>query len=116
MILKRAYRLDVVPDGFPLIIRCFQNDSSSALDFSLYASRGTLEIPQDAEVTVRGRNAEGNTFSGACGFAFSRGMPVATVNLTKQMTAKAGLTRLELVIESDGYSLVTATVCLDVRG
>ena len=110
MILRRFYTLDVLPGGFPLIIRASQNDSSSELVFSLYTGFGLLDIPSGATASVRRGSLENS-----CTLVQSGGLTQVTVRLTKAMTACVGLIPFELVITSGGYTLVTATFYLDVR-
>ena len=115
MILTRAYRLDVVPGSFPLIIRASQGDSSSALVLSLFAGTGVLEIPSGAAVSIRGKTLGGNYCEETCTLQHVSGVPKVTAALTAGMTGTKGLNPFELAIESDEEMLVTATFYLDVR-
>ena len=67
--LKRTYELDMVPGGIPLSIHLSQYDSDVQLVFQLYASQGTLAIP-DTGVTaqIRGTKLDGNGISAECTF------------------------------------------------
>ena len=59
MILTRQYNLDVVPGGLPLLIRVSRKDTSSTLVFSLFAGKGTLEVPAETTAEFRGRGVSG---------------------------------------------------------
>ena len=47
--LSRTFELDMVPGGIPLSIHLSQYDSDVTLIFQLYASEGTLDIPQSGQ-------------------------------------------------------------------
>lgn len=111
MILKRNYNLDVVPGGLPLLIRASRKDTSSTLVFSLFAGEGVLEIPAGTTAIMRG-----NGISTVAAFSITNGIPRVTVDLTADMTEKAGWIPFEIVLTASNYTLVTATLYLDVRG
>ena len=110
MILKRNYIFDIMPGGLPLRIRASKKDTSSRLIFSLFAGNGILSIPPDTTAFFRGKGV--NT---SASFAIVSGIPTVTVDLTIAMTSKVGLIPFEIVLLSSGFSLVTATLYLDVR-
>lgn len=118
MILKRKYDLDVVPGGVPQIIRVSRNDSSSEIDFTLYAGSGKLSLPgtTSLSVSVRGSTQKEEK---SCGFSSNNGVVTVRVNLSKEMTAKVGKKPFELVLKGTDsgttYTLVTATFILDIR-
>ena len=115
MILRRKYNFDIVPGGLPLLIRVSRKDTSSTLVFSLFAGKGVLDVP--AGTTAAFRGAFGSV---PASFSIVDSIPTVTVNLTIEMTEKAGWIPFEIVLKSaaDGeeYTLVTATLYLDVRG
>ena len=118
--LKRTYELDMVPGGIPLSIHLSQYDSDVQLIFQLYASQGTLAIP-DTGVTaqIRGTKLDGNGISAACTFEVIDSVPTVTVQMTKQMTAVAGKNTFELLLTavngSSEYSLPSANFYLEVE-
>ena len=118
--LKRTYELDMVPGGIPLSIHLSQYDSDVQLVFQLYASQGTLAIP-DTGVTaqIRGTKLDGNGISADCTFEVIDSVPTVTVQMTKQMTAIAGKNTFELVLKatsgSSEYSLPSANFYLEVE-
>ena len=115
MILRRKYNFDIVPGGLPLLIRVSRKDTSSTLAFSLFAGKGVLDVP--AGTTAAFRGAFGSV---PATFSVVNSIPTVTVDLTLDMTEKAGWIPFEIVLKSaaDGeeYTLVTATLYLDVRG
>lgn len=107
MILTRNYDLDVIPGGQPLLIRVSKNDTSSTLVFSLFTGIGSLAIPVGAAAAFRGKNVnESAMFSDNA----------VTVSLTKAMTQFVDRIPFEIVLTSGSYTLVTATLYLNVRG
>lgn len=118
--LKRTYELDMVPGGIPLSIHLSQYDSDVLLVFQLYASQGTLAIP-DTGVTaqIRGTKLDGNGISAACTFEVIDSVPTVTVQMTKQMTAIAGKNTFELLLTAvngnSEYSLPSANFYLEVE-
>ena len=111
MILTRNYDLDVIPGGQPLLIRVSKNDTSSTLVFSLFTGKGILAVPVGANAVFRGRNA-----SESASLSFTGAIPKVTVDLTADMTGTEGRIPFEIVLTSGAYTLVTATLYLDVRG
>ena len=109
MILKRKYNLDIVPGGLPLLIRASRKDTSSTLVFSLFAGKGKLDVPEETNAVIRGKTSVPATFT------IVNGIPTVTVDLTAEMTDTAGWIPFEIVLTNDGYTLVTATLYLDVR-
>ena len=118
--LRRTYELDMVPGGIPLSIHLSQYDSDVQLVFQLYASQGSLSIP-DTGVTaqIRGTKLDGNGISAECTFEIVDSVPTVTVQMTKQMTAIAGKNTFELVLTatsgSSEYSLPSANFYLEVE-
>ena len=115
MILTRRYNFDIVPGGPPLLIRASRNDTSSTLVFSLFAGEGVLQIP--AGTTAVFRCPYGNAIAT---LSFVGGIPTITVDLTADMTGNAGWIPFEIVLTASqnevDYTLVTATMILDIRG
>ena len=110
MILRRNYAFDIMPGGLPLLIRASKKDTSSRLIFSLFTGKGTLSIPSNTTAAFRGKGV--NT---SASFSIVNGIPTVTVDLTIAMTSKVGIIPFEIVLLSSGFSLVTATLYLDVR-
>ena len=118
--LKRTYELDMVPGGIPLSIHLSQYDSDVLLVFQLYASQGTLAIPETGVTAqIRGTKLDGNGISAACTFEVIDSVPTVTAQMTKQMTAIAGKNTFELVLTatsgSSEYSLPSANFYLEVE-
>ena len=118
--LKRTYELDMVPGGIPLSIHLSQYDSDVLLVFQLYASQGTLAIPETGVTAqIRGTKLDGNGISAECSFEVIDSVPTVTVQMTKQMTAIAGKNTFELVLTatsgSSEYSLPSANFYLEVE-
>lgn len=111
MILTREYKFDIVPGGLPLLIRVSRKDTSSRLVFSLFAGKGVLDVPDGTTAAFRGKGV----YSPAS-FSIVHSIPTVTVDLTLDMTQRAGWIPFEIVLTNSGYTLVTATVILDVRG
>jgi len=119
-VLTRTYELDMVPGGIPLSIHLSQYDSDVTLIFQLYASQGTLAIPQSGVTAeIRGTKLDGNGISAEATFAFVEGIPTVTVQMTKQMTAIAGKNTFELVLKAASgqttLDLPSANFYLDVE-
>ena len=118
--LKRTYELDMVPGGIPLSIHLSQYDSDVLLVFQLYASQGTLAIPETGVTAqIRGTKLDGNGISAECSFEVIDSVPTVTAQMTKQMTAIAGKNTFELVLTatsgSSEYSLPSANFYLEVE-
>ena len=118
--LKRTYELDMVPGGIPLSIHLSQYDSDVLLVFQLYASQGTLAIPETGVTAqIRGTKLDGNGISAACTFEVIDSVPTVTAQMTKQMTAIAGKNTFELVLTATSgsleYSLPSANFYLEVE-
>ena len=118
--LRRTYELDMVPGGIPLSIHLSQYDSDVLLVFQLYASQGTLAIPETGVTAqIRGTKLDGNGISAECTFEVIDSVPTVTVQMTKQMTAIAGKNTFELVLTatsgSSEYSLPSANFYLEVE-
>lgn len=118
--LRRTYELDMVPGGIPLSIHLSQYDSDVLLVFQLYASQGTLAIPETGVTAqIRGTKLDGNGISAECSFEVIDSVPTVTVQMTKQMTAIAGKNTFELVLTatsgSSEYSLPSANFYLEVE-
>ena len=115
MILTRKYNLDIVPGRLPLVIRASRKDTSSTLVFSLFAGMGVLDVPVGTTAAFQGRGV-----NVPASFSIVDSIPTVTVDLSIEMTQKAGWIPFEIVLKStaDGeeYTLVTATLNLDVRG
>ena len=103
--LQRTYELDMVPGGIPLSIHLSQYDSDVTLIFQLYASQGTLAIPNEGvTATIRGTKLDGNGISAEAVFSFVDSIPTVTVQVTKQMTAIAGKNTFELLLKATSGS------------
>lgn len=118
--LKRTYELDMVPGGIPLSIHLSQYDSDVLLVFRLYASQGTLTIPENGVVAqIRGTKLDGNGISSDCTLEIVDSVPVVSVQVTKQMTAIAGKNTFEIVLKAIGvsteYDLPSANFYLEVE-
>ena len=118
--LKRTYELDMVPGGIPLSIHLSQYDSDVLLVFRLYASQGTLTIPESGVVAqIRGTKLDGNGISADCTLEIVDSVPVVSVQVTKQMTAIAGKNTFEIVLKAIGvtteYDLPSANFYLEVE-
>ena len=118
--LKRTYELDMVPGGIPLSIHLSQYDSDVLLVFRLYASQGTLMIPESGVVAqIRGTKLDGNGISADCTLEIVDSVPVVSVQVTKQMTAIAGKNTFEIVLKAIGvtteYDLPSANFYLEVE-
>ena len=118
--LRRTYELDMVPGGIPLSIHLSQYDSDVLLVFQLYASQGTLAIPETGVTAqIRGTKLDGNGISSECSFEVIDSVPTVTVQMTKQMTAIAGKNTFELVLTatsgSSEYSLPSVNFYLEVE-
>ena len=111
MILTRKYNLDIVPGRLPLVVRVSRKDTSSTLVFSLFAGKGVLDVPAGTTAAFRGKGV-----NVPASFSIVNHIPTVTVNLTLDMTEKAGWIPFEIVLNSGACKLVTATLYLDVRG
>lgn len=118
--LNRTYELDMVPGGIPLCVHLSQYDSDVTLIFQLYASEGTLDIPESGVTAkVRGTKRDGNGISQEATFAFVESIPTVTVRVTKQMTAIAGKNSFEVLLTANNgsseFDLPSANFYLDVE-
>ena len=99
--LERPFSLDMVPGGVPLVIHISQYDSDQKIMLALFSSQGKLEVPQnDITAAIRGTKLDGNGISNSCTLSFENDVPIVTVQITKQMTAIAGLNPFEIVLKS----------------
>jgi hypothetical protein len=110
VILRRKYNLDIVPGGLPLLIRVSRKDTSQALVFSLFAGKGVLDVPAGTSAAFRGRGV-----NAPASFSIVDSISTVTVDLTIEMTQKAGWIPFEIVLTSGTHTLVTSTLFLDVR-
>lgn len=59
-IYRKYVKLDAVPGGAPVRIYISQGDKKSRrLEFGLFASEGTLELPSEAVVKMKARRPDG---------------------------------------------------------
>ena len=84
--------LNVVSTGVPPVIHLSQYDSDFSLVFSLYASSGTLTMPNGTTAEIRGTKRDGN------GYSASASVSGTTVTVTgdEQITACAGRNTFEI--------------------
>ena len=116
MIITRKFNMDILPGDVPLIIRASQKDNSSVLVLTLWSRDGVLKIPTTGVTAkMQGRTLGGTVCEETGTLTFSSGIPVVTVELSRDMTKDIGMNPFELILFSSGVKLCSATFYLDVR-
>ena len=110
MILKKNFMFDVNPGGRPLRIRVSKNDSSSEFTFFLFSGEGVLDIPLNTTAVFQGQAGSTTAL-----FNVIDGIPTVSIELNKSLTHKTGLIPFEIALTSGEYTLITATLFLEVR-
>lgn len=103
--------LNVVSTGVPPVIHLSQYDSDFSLVFSLYASSGTLTMPNGTTAEIRGTKRDGNGYSAAASVSGT----TVTVTGDEQITACAGRNMFEIATYYNSKRLYTANFIIDVE-
>ena len=106
-------RLDMTPGSRSRVeIPVSQYDTAVTIVLALYASADSgFTIPSGTTASIRGRKPDGNVISKAVGISGN----MVTVELDKQMTAVAGRSIYEIVLESGGEELSSQNFVLSVE-
>lgn len=116
--ITQSYKLNMIPDNFPVIVRCSQYDTESrTIEMTLYEGSALYTIPNGATVTVRGTKQDRTGFEYPCTFSGS----VVSFDIQEQMTIFAGEVPSEIRITSNDeilgscnfYFLVESTPLAD---
>ena len=116
--ITQEYKLNLIPDNFPVFVRCSQYDTESrTIEMTLYEGSALYTIPNGATVTVRGTKQDKTGFEYPCTFNGS----VVSFDIQTQMTIFAGKVPSEIRITSNGeilgscnfYFLVESTPLAD---
>ena len=100
--ITQEYKLNLIPDNFPVFVRCSQYDTESrTIEMTLYEGSALYTIPNGATVTVRGTKQDGTGFEYPCTFSGS----VVSFDIQAQMTIFAGKVPSEIRITSNGEIL-----------
>lgn len=102
----RTFSLDMIPGGAQTAVACNQYESGDTWVFALYYDGGRYEIPTGAEVFITGTKPDGAAYKIA-GTVVDNAM---VIEVTEQMTACAGRSIAEILVESetDGTTLYSA--------
>ena len=100
--ITQSYKLNLIPDNFPVFVRCSQYDTESrTIEMTLYEGSALYTIPNGATVTVRGTKQDKTGFEYPCTFSGS----VVSFDIQAQMTIFAGKVPSEIRITSNGEIL-----------
>lgn len=100
--ITQEYKLNLIPDNFPVFVRCSQYDAESrTIEMTLYEGSALYTIPNGATVTVRGTKQDKTGFEYPCTFSGS----VVSFDIQAQMTIFAGKVPSEIRITSNGEIL-----------
>lgn len=100
--ITQEYKLNLIPDNFPVFVRCSQYDAESrTIEMTLYEGSALYTIPNGATVTVRGTKQDRTGFEYPCTFNGS----VVSFDIQAQMTIFAGKVPSEIRITSNGEIL-----------
>lgn len=106
--------LDITPGGIPKIVHVKQYQTDATLEFKLHTRRGTLNIGNVTDCSIRGTKSDGNGYS-ASAEEFVVSTNTVRVKLTSQMTAVAGRQPYEITVTDSTGKMITATFYLDVQ-
>lgn len=106
--------LDITPGGIPKIVHVKQYQTDATLEFKLHTRRGTLNIGNVTDCSIRGTKTDGNGYS-ASAEEFVVSTNTVRVKLASQMTAVAGRQPYEITITDSTGKMITATFYLDVQ-
>lgn len=102
-------------------IRLRQYDTDVTIEFDIVSSEGIFSIEEGTTISVRGMKPDGNGITGD-GELVIKEHPktheksyIATVEVTEQMTACAGLSDYELVMTKDGKALSAGHFAISVQ-
>jgi len=109
----RTFSLDMIPGGAQTAIACNQYESGDTWVFALYYDGGRYEIPTGAEVSITGTKPDGAAYN----IAGSVVDNAVVITVTGQITACAGRSIVEILVESetDGTTLYSANFPLLVE-
>ena len=116
--ITQSYKLNLIPDNFPVFVRCSQYDTESrTIEMTLYEGSALYTIPTGATVTVRGTKQDKTGFEYPCTYSGS----VVSFDIQAQMTIFAGEMPSEIRITSNDeilgscnfYFLVESTPLAD---
>lgn len=105
--------LDITPGGLPKVLHVKQYQTDATLEFKLHTRRGTLNIGNVTDCSIRGTKTDGNGYSASA--TFVPASTVVRVTLTAQMTAVAGRQPYEITVTDSTGKMITATFYLDVQ-
>ena len=102
----RTFSLDMIPGGAQTAVACNQFEAGDTWVFSLYYDGGRYSIPEDAEVSITGTKPDGAAYK----IAGTVTDNAVVIEVTEQMTACAGRSISEILVESetDGTVLYSA--------
>lgn len=109
--------LDITPGGIPKIVHVKQYQTDATLEFKLHTRRGTLNIGNVTDCSIRGTKTDGNGISigGSPDVIFTPSTNTVSVKLKAQMTAVAGRQPYEITVTDSTGKMITATFYLDVQ-
>lgn len=109
----RQFSLDMIPGGAQTAVSCNQYEAGDTWVFALYYDGGRYSIPQDAAVSITGTKPDGAAYNIA-GTVVDNAV---VIEVTEQMTACAGRSIAEILVESeaDGTTLYSANFPLLVE-
>ena len=110
--LTQEFDLKIIPDSGPVVVHVNQYDiGEGRLIISLYKDETPYNPSTGATVAIQGMKADTHGFD----YAASLSGNVVTANVTKQMTAAAGITRCQVVVSEGDNVTGTFVFFLDVQ-
>lgn len=109
----RTFSLDMIPGGAQTAVACNQYEAGDVWVFALYYDGGRYSIPADADVSITGTKPDGAAYKVAGTVTDN----AVVIEVTEQMTACAGRSIAEILVESgtDGTTLYSANFPLLVE-
>lgn len=110
--IEQNYRLDMIPNGAPLIVHISQYDTAARrLSFELYNGGVAYEVPSGAAASIAGTKPDGNAFL----YAMTVEGNVASIDVEQQMALVAGDVPTEIQLTGDGGKIGSANFIIRVE-
>lgn len=108
----QEFDLNIIPDSAPVVVHVNQYDKGTGrLKASLYKYDTPYSPSNTPTVTIQGSKPDGKGFQ----YGASVSGNVVTANLTEQMTAVAGITKVQIVVIEANNQTGTFVFFLDVQ-
>ena len=110
--ITQEFDLNMIPDSAPVVVHVNQYDiGEGRLIISLYKDSSPYNPATGATVAIQGMKADKHGFD----YAASLSGNVVTADVTKQMTAAAGIARCQVVVSEGNNETGTFVFFLDVQ-